>query len=64
MKQRIITAFAILAILIPPIIYGGIPLRILIFTLCAIASYETVSLRSEEPDWLLTILTFFHCDYV
>jgi len=58
-KQRIITAFAILAILIPPIIYGGIPLRILIFTLCAIASYETVSLRSEEPDWLLTILTFF-----
>ncbi len=58
MKQRIITGILIIISVLPPLFYGGIPLRILIFAICAVASYEIVHLRSKTTDWPLTIFTF------
>ncbi len=58
MFQRITTAILIIALVIPPLIFGGILLRILIFAICAISSYEIVSLRNKEGDWPLIIFTF------
>ncbi len=59
MLQRIITSLIIIALVLPPLIFGGALLRVLIFAICAIASYEMVSLRNKKGDWGLIVFTFF-----
>lgn len=57
MLQRIITSLIIIALVIPPLFFGGVYLRLLIFAICAIASYEMVSLRYKNR-WGLVFFTF------
>ena len=53
MKQRVITALLILAVMVPHLLMGGLPLRILVFGLAPLVAYEIVSLREGPTDWLM-----------
>ena len=56
MKQRIITALVLILVCLPPLYFGGVSLRILIFSVAALASYEMVSITGDpqKPNWGMT----------
>lgn len=56
MKTKIITGVILLAITIPPVLFGGFLLRILIGLLTLSATYEISALDNQKGDWLLTIV--------
>lgn len=58
MKQKILTALLIIISVLPPLYLGGIPLRILMFAICGISSFEIVTLRNKQADWPLTLFIF------
>lgn len=58
MKQRIITGLLIALVAFPPLIIGGIPLRILVFALSGLASYEILNVRQTKDNWALIIFLF------
>lgn len=58
MKQRILTGVLLIAIAVPPLVIGGIPLRILIFSVAALASYEIIALRDCTSEWSMIIFLF------
>lgn len=58
MKQRILTALAIILVVFFPLYLGGWLLRSLVFTVCAIASYELISLRNSKSDMWLGVFVF------
>ena len=58
MKQKILTALLIIISVLPPLYLGGIPLRILMFAICGISSFEIVTLRNKQSDWPLTLFIF------
>lgn len=55
MKQRVLTALILVAIVTFPLLYGGIPLRVLIFAVATISSYEIADLDKKKHDWQLNI---------
>ncbi len=58
MKQRIITAFFIMLVAIPPLFVGGIPLRLLIMGVVAISSYEILHIHQKNTNWFLVFFLF------
>ena len=58
MKQRVITALMILLVTVPPLYVGGIPLKILVFALSALAAYELISLRNGPKNYGLAAFIF------
>lgn len=58
MKTKILTAVVLIAVALPPLIVGGIPLRILIFSVAALTSYEIIALRGNKTNWPLIIFLF------
>lgn len=54
MKERIITALIIIAVVLPPLLCGGWLLDILIVAFVSIGSYEILKVRQKEtPKWVL-----------
>lgn len=58
MKQRVITALMILLVTVPALYVGGIPLKILVFALSALAAYELISLRNGPKNYGLAAFIF------
>lgn len=58
MKQRIITGLLIAAVAFPPLIVGGIPLRILVFALSGLAAFEILNVRQTKTNWGLILFLF------
>jgi CDP-diglyceride synthetase len=60
MKQRIITALVLILVCLPPLYFGGVSLRILIFSVAALASYEMVSITGDpkKPNWGMILFLF------
>ena len=51
-------AIAMIAVVVPIVIVGGIPLQILLAVISALAAYETASLIDQKPHYLMTVLGF------
>ena len=51
MKQRIITGLCIIAVAVPPLLLGGLYLRILIMALSAISVYEIIGIVDNKTPW-------------
>lgn len=58
MMIKIATALVLIAIALPPLIIGGIPLKVLITVVVALAAYEIANIQSEQAKWLTTIINF------
>lgn len=56
MLIKTLTAFAIIAVVLPPLIMGGYLLVALLVVVSLLASYEMATLRDQQPHWGLTIL--------
>lgn len=57
MKERIITALIIIAVVLPPLLWGGWLLDILIFAFVSLGAYEILDVRQKEtPKWVLAVL--------
>lgn len=61
MKQRILTAVAILAVVLPPLILGGMALDFLIFAFVAVAVHEVLNVCLKRNCLLLYGLSFALC---
>ena len=51
MKQRIITAIAILAVVLPPLILGGLALELLICAFAIVAVYEIITVCFKKNSY-------------
>lgn len=51
-------ALAMIAVVVPIVIIGGMPLQIMLAVIAALAAYETASLVFRKPNWLMTVLNF------
>ena len=51
-------ALAMIAVVVPILMIGGLPLQILLAVIAALASYETASLVFKKPNYLMTVLNF------
>lgn len=56
MKVKIATAVVLIAIVVPVIILGGLPLKILVGIASALAGYEVANMQSEKSKWFTTVL--------
>lgn len=56
MVVKTATALILIAVALPPLILGGIWLRILAGVVAAIAGYEVANIQSEKAKWLTTII--------
>ncbi len=57
MKQRIITGLAILAVVIPAFLIGGIPFKILVFLFISTGVYEVYALKKDVwPIWIYLLV--------
>lgn len=57
MKQRIITGLAILAVVLPTFLIGGIPFKILVFLFIAFGVYEVYALKGDIwPLWIYILI--------
>jgi phosphatidate cytidylyltransferase len=56
MLTKIGTALILVALCVPPLFIGGIPLKILLLVIAFIASYEIASLADHKHPWITTIL--------
>lgn len=61
MKQRIFTAVAILAIVLPPLILGGMALDFLIFAFAAVAVYEVLHVCLKRNSLILYGMSLALC---
>jgi len=59
MKQRIITAIAILAVVLPPLILGGIALELLISAFAIVAVYEIITVCFKKNSLSLYLVSLF-----
>jgi CDP-diglyceride synthetase len=51
MLIKICTALILVAICVPPLFIGGIPLKILLLVIAFLASYEIASLIDQKAHW-------------
>ena len=58
MLIKTMTALAMIAVVLPCIIAGGIPLRILLLFICALAAHETASLFDQGRYPVMTAVNF------
>lgn len=58
MKTKIITALVLIAVVVPVIWFGGIPLKVLVTAAIAGASYEASSLTDQKPHYGLALIIF------
>lgn len=61
MKQRILTAVAILAVVLPPLILGGVALDFLITAFVAVAVYEVLNVCLKRNNLILYGMSFLLC---
>lgn len=67
MLTRILTALIIIAVVLPPFIFGGYLMKALVLACILMTSYEVSALPEGKPDWVQTIIMsafVFGCDYV
>ncbi|MCR5794887.1 MAG: phosphatidate cytidylyltransferase [Solobacterium sp.] len=58
MKTKIITAFAIIAVVLPVFYFGGIAMKVLVTAAIAVASCEIASLTDQKPHYGLALILF------
>lgn len=58
MMTKVVTALVLIAICLPPIIFGGKLMNVLLLVVSALASYEIASLQDQKPHWVFTVLCF------
>lgn len=57
MMIKIATAIVLIAVAVPPLVLGGIPLKILCAVIAVLAGCEIASLNKEKNKWLTAILS-------
>lgn len=58
MMIKIATALALVAVCVPPLFVGGLPLKLLLLAIAFLASYEIASLVDQKVHWPATCLNF------
>ncbi len=61
MRTKTLVAFAMLAVVIPILWFGGIAMQVLMMAMAGVACYETVSLNRSDNSWLLCGIAFAAC---
>lgn len=56
MITKTITALILIAVVLPPVLLGGIWIRILTAVISALASYEIANIQSEKAKWITTLI--------
>ena len=57
MKQRFLTALAIIAVVLPAFLYGGWPFRLVVFFFILTSLYEMYAVKKDVwPIWLYFIM--------
>ncbi len=56
MMTRIGTAVVLIAVAVPVLFFGGLPLHILVSFVCCVAGYEIANMQGETSKWGSTIL--------
>lgn len=58
MLIKTLTAFAMIAVVLPCVILGGPLLTVMLAAVAFLAAYETCSLTDQKPHWDMTIIVF------
>ena len=56
MKTRIISAIIMIILGVPPLIYGGLPLKILLGVICALVCYEIAHIKENKVNYFLLVI--------
>lgn len=57
MKQRILTGLAIIAVVLPTFLIGGIPFKVLVFLFISVGLYEVYALKKDSwPIWIYFLI--------
>ncbi len=64
MLTKIVTALILIALVVPPLLYGGIFLRILLTLMVALASIEIASLEDGEKHYPFAIIIFIATNWM
>ena len=56
MITKTLTAMILIAVCLPPVLLGGIWIKILTAVVAALASYEIANIQSEKAKWVTTII--------
>ena len=57
MKQRILTALGITAVVLPTFLYGGLPFQLVVFFFILTSLYEMYAVKKDKwPIWLYLMM--------
>jgi phosphatidate cytidylyltransferase len=57
MKQRVLTALALIAVVLPSFLYGGVPFQLVVFFFILTSLYEIYAVRKKDwPFWVYLLI--------